>query len=261
MPSRLSTSYRNSNSLSIARRNIETLHVYYPHPHPHPHIHIIVSTLLATPSLIIMATTSPTTAFLLIDIQQGLLKDASRSGMSTPNFEANIIKLLAAFRAAENTHIIHVAHHSRKEGAPLHPAQPGVAFMEYATPLPGEIVRTKHVNSAFVGNDLESVIRGLGIQRLVVVGLTTGHCVSTSVRMASNLRVVDHPHGGSFIPGTNPQGEIIVVSDGTAMLDWTSGGKVYDGKTMHTINLATLDDEFCLVRTTEEVLRLVNGAA
>ncbi|KAI8951111.1 isochorismatase hydrolase [Xylaria longipes] len=205
-----------------------------------------------------MATASPPTALLLIDIQQGF-NEPPHTGRSTPNFEANITKLLAAFRATENTHVIHVCHHSRFEGAPLHPSRPGAQFMDYAAPQPGEVVRSKDVNSAFIGTDLESVIRSLGIQRLVVVGLTTGHCVSTSVRMASNLRVVDHPHGG-VQAGQTPPGEIIVVSDATAMYNWTAGGKVYDGETLHTINLATLDDEFCVVRNTEEVLWLLNGA-
>ncbi|KAI1740707.1 isochorismatase [Xylaria scruposa] len=206
-----------------------------------------------------MAPASSPTALLLIDIQQGF-NEPPYTGRSTPDFEANITKLLAAFRAAENAHVIHICHHSRFEESPLHPSRPGAQFMEYATPKPGEVVRSKDVNSAFIGTDLESVIRGLGIQKLVVVGLTTGHCVSTSVRMASNLRVVDHSHGG-ITTGRTPPGEIILVSDATAMYNWTTTeGKVYDGETLHTMNLATLDNEFCVVRNTEEVIRSLHNA-
>ncbi|KAI0506843.1 isochorismatase [Xylaria bambusicola] len=202
---------------------------------------------------------APTSALLLIDIQQGF-NDPSYKGRSTPDFEVNIAKLLAAFRAADNAHVIHVAHHSRSEASALHPSKPGVHFMEYAAPRPGELVRSKDVNSAFVGTDLESVIKKLGVQRLVVAGLTTGHCVSTSVRMASNLRVVDHPHGG-VAAGHKTAGEIIVVADATAMYNWPYAGEVVDGDTLHEINLATLDDEFCVVRNTEEVLMLLDGAS
>ncbi|KAI0415618.1 isochorismatase [Xylaria grammica] len=199
------------------------------------------------------------TALLLIDIQQGF-NDPSYTGRSTPNFEANIAKLLAAFRAAKNSHVIHISHHSLSETSPLHPSHPGVQFMDYATPQQGEIIRSKNVNSAFIGTDLESVIRDLGIERLVIVGLTTGHCVSTSTRMAANLRVVDHPHGG-VASGHNPSGEIIVVSDATAMYNWSYGGKTYDGDTLHAMNLATLGGEFCELRNTEEVLQLLSGVA
>ncbi|GAP82650.1 putative isochorismatase hydrolase [Rosellinia necatrix] len=205
-----------------------------------------------------MTTASPRIALLLIDIQQGF-NEPPYTGRSTPNFESNIIKLLGAFRTAKNAHVIHICHHSLSEEFPHHPSRPGVQFMDYAVPQPGEIVRSKNFNSAFVGTDLEDVIRGLGIQRLVVVGLTTGHCVSTSIRMASNLRVVDHPHGG-VAPGQSPSGEIIVVSDATAMYTRTYAGKEYDGETLHTTNLATLNDEFCVVRSTEKVLQLLDRA-
>ncbi|KAI1422252.1 isochorismatase [Xylaria sp. FL1777] len=205
-----------------------------------------------------MAATLPRTALLVLDIQQGL-NDPAYTGRSTPDFEANVVKMLGACRAAENTHVIHVSHHSLSESDRLHPSRPGAQFMEYAAPQPGEIVKSKNVNSAFIGTDLESTIRSLGIQRLVVIGLATGHCISATVRMAANLRVVDHPHGG-VIPGHNPTGQIIVVSDATAMFTLSYGGKSFDGETLHTTSLATLDDVFCVVRNTEEVLQLLNDA-
>ncbi|KAI1181851.1 hypothetical protein F5B17DRAFT_436285 [Nemania serpens] len=87
---------------------------------------------------------------------------------STPDLEANVTCLLAAFRASENTHVIHVHHHSRSEAPPLHPSRPG------------EVLRSKDVNSAFIGTDVESVIQDLGILRLVLASLTTCHCISIS---------------------------------------------------------------------------------
>jgi isochorismate hydrolase len=45
----------------------------------------------------------------------------------------------------------------------------------------------KHVNSAFIGTGLEAYLQTQGIRDLVLVGLTTDHCVSTSARMAANL--------------------------------------------------------------------------
>ncbi|KAI0206232.1 isochorismatase [Astrocystis sublimbata] len=203
------------------------------------------------------SSSSSAVALLLIDIQKGFDHPAY-TGRSTPGFEANIARLLASFRAAPNTHVIHVCHHSRSEDSPLHPSRPGVQFMDYAAPQPGELVRSKDVNSAFIGTNLESVIKGLDLRTLVIVGLTTGHCVSTSVRMASNLRVVDHPHGG-VAAGHNPSAEIVVVSDATAMYDWTASDGIHDGEALHRVHLATLDGEFCVVRDTEEVLRLLNN--
>lgn len=86
-----------------------------------------------------------------------------------------------------------------------HDGGKGVAFQPCAAPSPGEIVFTKNVSSAFVGTDLEQTIRDRGITELVVAGMTTDGCVSTSVRMAANL-------------GVKPE-RVVLRSDATAMYE------------------------------------------
>lgn len=54
-------------------------------------------------------------------------------------------------------------------------------------PQDGEPLLQKHVNCAFIGTDLEQRLRAHGYDTLVIVGLTTPHCVSTTTRMAGNL--------------------------------------------------------------------------
>jgi nicotinamidase-related amidase len=69
----------------------------------------------------------------------------------------------------------------------LHPLNPGCEIKELVRPLENEQVFQKHVNSAFIGTDLENTLRRRDIQTVVIVGLTTPHCVSTPARMAANL--------------------------------------------------------------------------
>jgi nicotinamidase-related amidase len=198
---------------------------------------------------------------LLIDIQQGF-NDPTHWGTqrSTPHFEGNIAKLLAAFRAVPNASILHVCHHSLFTGSPLHPSKPGVNFMPYAAPLPNEPVFSKTTNSPFIETDLERVLKDLKLDRLVIAGLMTAHCVATTLRMASNLRVVDHPYGCIIQNAVGvPQGELVLVSDGTATYNVQFGGKEYDAETVHAVHLASSMDEFCEVQTTEQVIEALRG--
>ena len=114
-------------------------------------------------------------------------------------------------------------------------------MQSYASPLPNEPVIAKNVKSAFIGTELESIIKEkLGTTRLYVAGLTTDQCVSTSVRMASNLGVVP-----------NAVHNVFLVDDATAV--YAKGG--WDAKTVHKVNAASLNGEFCQIITTEEAIR------
>ncbi len=54
-------------------------------------------------------------------------------------------------------------------------------------PHPNEPIIQKQVNSAFIGTNLKELLDEKGLKTLVIVGLTTNHCVSTTTRMAGNF--------------------------------------------------------------------------
>ncbi|KAF2086548.1 Isochorismatase hydrolase [Saccharata proteae CBS 121410] len=205
-----------------------------------------------------MTTLLPHYGLLLIDIQQAFNHPTfwGPGTRSTPAFEANVESLLATFRdVVSPADIFHVCHHSTLPNSPLNPlwdsgnsssnsSNSGVAFMPCAAPLVSEPTFTKSVNSAFIGTNLEAAIRGRGITVLVVAGLTTDHCVSTTVRMAANLGIV----------GTGAGQKIMLVSDATATWARGLGDLVFDAETVHAVQLASLGGEFCEVMTTAQVL-------
>jgi nicotinamidase-related amidase len=150
------------------------------------------------------------------------------------------IQLLGAWRASQRP-VIHIQHASREAASPLRPELPGHRIKEIVAPLPGEIVFVKQENSGFIGTGLEAYLRERGISTLVICGLTTPHCVSSTTRMAGNLGFTCYLAGDAAAA--------FPVKD--------HRGKVYDAETVHALSLATLHGEFATVTDTKEILPAV----
>ncbi len=178
------------------------------------------------------------TALLLIDIQKGMDElDFYGGNRNNLDAEQNAVKLLNVFRE-KNLPIYHVQHSSKNPESPLHSSKLGFKIKDLVRPRTNELVFIKDVNSAFIGTDLEQRLKDDGIKTLVVTGLTTNHCISTSVRMAANLGF-----------------DIILISDATAAFDMIGiGGQKYDAELMHQTALASLKNEFAQIVTTEKLL-------
>ncbi|MDH3218547.1 MAG: cysteine hydrolase [Gammaproteobacteria bacterium] len=175
-------------------------------------------------------------ALLLIDVQKGL-DDPDLGRRNNPDAEANMALLLAEWRR-RGLPVIHIRHCSVEAGSKLRPELPGNDYKDEVRPLPGEKEFTKTVNSAFIGTGLEDHLQRSAISKLVIVGLTTDHCVSASTRMASDLGF-----------------DVILVADATAAFERCGyDGRQYAAEDIHRVNLVSLDEEFCAVRTTAEVL-------
>jgi nicotinamidase-related amidase len=179
----------------------------------------------------------PDTALILIDIQAGF-DDPKWGPRNNPCAEQNARRILLAWRAAGRP-VFHVQHASREPDSPLHPSRPGFLLKSSVLPENGEPVITKNVNSAFIGTNLEEQLQARGIRELVIAGLTTAHCVSTTARMAGNLGYT-----------------VYLISDATAAFQLTNpDGTLCDAETVHLVSLTTLHGEFAEVVDTESILR------
>jgi nicotinamidase-related amidase len=175
-------------------------------------------------------------ALILVDLQAGF-HDPKWGKRNNSEAEINAAKLLHAWREA-GAPVFHVRHLSRSKESPLHPSSPGADFQDIVAPLGGESVVEKDVNSAFIGTDLEAQLRARGVEELVICGLTTDHCVSTTTRMASNLDF-----------------KVTLISDATATFGRVGpDGRQWSAEEMHDSALASLYNEFAKIETTERVL-------
>ena len=177
-------------------------------------------------------------ALLLIDIQQGF-DDVNYwgGGRNNEDAEANAGKLLAHWRA-QGWPVYHIQHCSTLPQSPLHPSHPGNALQTVVQPAKGEPVVKKQTNSAFIGTGLSDTLETANLNQVVICGLTTDHCVSTTVRMAGNLGF-----------------DTFLVHDATATFDKVGhNGERYPAQLLHDTAIASLKDEFATVVSTEELI-------
>ena len=186
-----------------------------------------------------MVDIAPNAALLVVDVQRGF-DDPIWGSRNNPDAEAKIARLLEVWREAKRP-IFHVFHDSTSPESPLRPDTDGNAPKAEGAPRVGESVYRKTVNSAFIGTSLEADLRKAGITTLVVVGLTTNHCISTTVRMAGNLGF-----------------EVYLLSDATATFDRAGiDGRNRPAAEVHAAALSDLNGEFATVIDTRSLLTLL----
>ncbi|CAM1350362.1 Nicotinamidase-related amidase [Tenacibaculum ascidiaceicola] len=141
-------------------------------------------------------------ALILVDVQKAFLNEEYWGG-NRNNKDAEIIcgKILNKWRELDLP-IFHIRHSSTNPNSKLNKQNDGFNFNENVIPLENEPIITKEVNSAFIGTDLKELLDEQTITTLVIVGITTNHCVSTTTRMAGNFGF-----------------ETYVISDATAAFD------------------------------------------
>lgn len=179
-------------------------------------------------------------ALLLIDLQKGFEDvDYWGGGRNNPQAEENAVSVLEFWRE-QKLPLFHVKHCSTSPSSLLAEGKSGNDFIESAKPLEGEVVIRKRVNSAFIGTDLKQRLDDSGIRKLVIVGLTTDHCISTTTRMAGNFGY-----------------ETYLLADATATFDKIGvNGEKYAAQLIHDTALASLHNEFARVMNTDDFLDL-----
>ena len=140
------------------------------------------------------------TALLVIDMQRGFLEPGSPLQAPGGGQVLGVLERVIAGCRARGVPVLYTQHVHRRDGSdmgllgavyeqlavaePLLEGTPSVAIDPRIAPEPGEIVIAKHRFSGFHATDLELVLRGMGIETLVLTGVTTENCIQATARDA-----------------------------------------------------------------------------
>jgi nicotinamidase-related amidase len=172
-------------------------------------------------------------ALLIVDMQQGF--DEPWWGQrNNPRAEQHGLRVLEISRMLRHQ-VVFVRHDSLDPTSPLRPGLRGHAFKPGFEPEEGEWVIGKNFHSAFIRTDLEARLRAMNISRLAVFGITTDQCVSTTVRMASDLGF-----------------QTTLIEDACACFSQVSlKGMQIPAELIHIAHVTSLLTEFAQVQTAE----------
>ncbi|MBT2659222.1 cysteine hydrolase [Bacillus sp. ISL-18] len=175
-------------------------------------------------------------ALIIIDVQKAF-DDKKWGERNNLNAEKNISNILKFWRG-KNWRVIYIQHMSDNTSSVFYPKNEGFEIKEIVKPINGEVIINKKVNSSFIGTNLEEYLRENQISTVVITGLTTPHCVSTTTRMSGNLGFKTY-----------------LISDATASFGIKDENNTYyNAETIHNVSLATLHNEFATVITTEKLI-------
>ena len=140
----------------------------------------------------------------------------------------NTKKSLSLLKHESRLHLGNIKQKTRR-------ANIGNKFNDVVKPINGEPIIKKNVSSAFIGTDLKERLDKEKITKLVIVGLMTDVCVSTTTRMAGDFGFENY-----------------LVSDATATFSKKGlDGQTFSAEIVHKTALASLNDEFATIVTTE----------
>jgi len=138
------------------------------------------------------------TALLVIDVQRALVDELETEPRT--GFLETITPVLTRARAGR-TPVVYVRH----DGSPeeLFPGTAGWEVAGEIGPEPGEPIVDKRFRDAFRETNLAEILRGLGVDEVVICGMHSEFCVDATAREAERrgYRVVLIEDGHVTLPG------------------------------------------------------------
>jgi len=176
------------------------------------------------------------TALLIIDIQNDYFPGGKGELENPLEAARKAYQLLQCFREHKQP-TVHIQHVSNRPGATIFlPGSEGTHIHDAVAHFEGEPLVQKHYPNAFRETDLLDLLKGWGIDRVIVCGMMTHMCVDATARAAVDLGF-----------------QLVVASDACATKALTYGETNLPSDHVHLSFLAALKS-YGQVLTVEEII-------
>jgi len=176
-------------------------------------------------------------ALIVIDVQNDYFPNGRWELANMDAASANVGRLLRHYRSRD-TPIVHIRHEfPDAASAPFFaPGSHGAAIHPSAAPLEGEPVLLKHHINSFRDTALLEILRGHGVDEVVICGAMSHMCVDACSRAANDFGF-----------------KVTVVHDACASRDLEFGGVRVPAAHAHAAFMAALGFAYAGMRSTDEV--------
>lgn len=177
-------------------------------------------------------------ALIVIDVQNDYFPDGRWELAKMDAASANVGRLLRHYRS-HDTPVVHIRHEfPDAASAPFFaPGSEGAAIHPSAAPVEGEPVLLKHHINSFRDTALLDILRGHGVDEVVICGAMSHMCVDACTRAANDFGF-----------------KVTVVHDACASRDLEFDGVKVPAAHAHAAFMAALGFAYATMRTTGEVV-------
>lgn len=179
---------------------------------------------------------------IILDVQDAIDRPVW-NGKNNPEYLAVIMRLLAHWRK-NGWPVLHIKHDEPTPTSSYHTHGPWNGIKAEVAPLAGEPVVVKQQNCAFIGTELDQILRDMQANQFVLTGVVIQNSMDATIRAGKALGY-----------------RIILPSDATTAVPVAGpDGKSWSAETVHDLTLAILDKEYAEVVTAEEVIARFDGS-
>lgn len=181
------------------------------------------------------------TVLLVIDIQKDYFPGGKMELVNPLAAAKKACMVLQCFREHGGYHV-HIQHISLKPDAPFFvKGTTGSDIHDSVAHFEGEPIVYKHYPNSFRETNLFEMLKGWGIERVVITGMMTHLCVDATARAAAGLGF-----------------KVVIVEDACATRDLQYGNTIVSADHVHKAFLAALKS-YGDVMKSEEIIALLAG--